>query len=282
MVRKMLRTNTAVTFLLFLLPAFASSQPFEYGVAPATSVARIEDHLSIFAQMLGERIDRPVVVKSRKDFQTFREALRREVFDMALVQPFDYIKLRQSGSSYQPVARLAAPFKAIVVVTDKNIHTLSDLKGLKVAFPPEDAAVTILALHRLRELGYTTKDFQVTYYSEHNSCIQALLIGTAKACVTVNELMHLLTKGDALNLRVIEESAAIPNALLVLKGSAAQYRERLIEFVMEYNDTPEGQEFYRLFAIKGYVPAQAADYDIVETILNDYNSSHESTTENEW
>ena len=280
MVRKPLRTTAAVIFLLLLLPSFVFSQPFEFGIAPATSVARIENHLSVFSKMLGEAIDRPVVVKSRKDFPTFREALRQEAFDMALIQPFDYIKLRQSGSSYVPFARLETPFKAIVVVSNDNIHTLEDLKGKTVAFPPKDAAVTILAMHKLHQLGYGEQDFQIDYYSEHNSCIQALLIGTAKACVTVNELLHLLTDGENLKLRVIQESDVVPNAMLVLKGSAAKYREQLIKFVMDYNDTPQGREYYKLFAVTGYVPAQPSDYDVVEAILDEHNRIHNTLTEN--
>lgn len=239
-----------------------------FGVFPYLQPVELEQLMSGITRYLASRLGSPVHFMTNTSFERFRARLEQGVFDVALVQPFDYVALSEQ-SHYTPVARLEAPLTAIfVTVDDAPITELSDLAGKSVAFPPSGAAVSHLGKMALREAGLTPGvDVTPVHRSDHRSCLHHLLVGTVSACVTNRIPFDVFMEGFAAPFRIFRETVAIPHILFVVRADLPTLRrERIGRVIEEMSADRVGREALREAGLPGLVRAVDSDYDVVREI----------------
>lgn len=257
----------ALTLLLAAHPDSTCADIIRLGVLPSITASRLESEYSTFVSVLQDYFQQPVVLRSRSSYLAYREALINEDFDIALVQPFDYVSLRERGNHYLPVVRSQQPLYALVLVNDESIRTASDLTGRIIGFPPESAAVSILGIQALRTAGLNTGDYQSRYFQEHDSCMQAMLAKTTQACVTVSEVRFVSDKYHADNIRIVLRSQTIPNVTLIIHSKWRAQRDKLAEFLIAAGQSDifaqhNNSKFFN------FVEAVDSDFDTVEEMQN--------------
>jgi phosphonate transport system substrate-binding protein len=195
----------------------SSSQPYLFGSFPFLEQTTLEKIFSPIAAELSTALNKPIHYQSAATFEKFMSNLERQQYDIAHIQPFDYVSIAVKAG-YLPVATRIEMLPAVFVVKeDSPLQNAQDLRGKILGLPPKVAAVSILAKAAMRESGLQPdKDVSLLYFKNHHSCMQGLLIGDIDACATGQRNKGLFEDKTQQPLRVILTSSEIPHTLFVV------------------------------------------------------------------
>ncbi|GIX49426.1 MAG: hypothetical protein KatS3mg131_3637 [Candidatus Tectimicrobiota bacterium] len=259
----------------------ASPPPAAYtlGVFPYLPPVQLERLFAPLAAALGEAVGRQVRFRTAASFEAFGAALQEQRYDLAFVQPFDYVRIA-AAAGYLPLARRRQPLVPLVVVLPASpLRNLLELRGHPVALPPPQAAVSLVFRHALWRVGLVPgRDVTLVYYRSHSSCLHQLLLGGASACVTASPPLRLFEAKRRLQLRVLAALPALPSPLFVAhRRLPAAERERLRAAILSWHRTPEGRALLQQAGFEAFVAATDADYEVVRRLweeLGTYEAPH--------
>jgi phosphonate transport system substrate-binding protein len=251
----------------FPVLACAAEGPYEFGVFPYLPITKIHELYAPMASDFEAKLGRQVQLGSKSGYATFGAELRKQTYDIALVQPFDYIEAHDKHD-YLPLARRSGDLQALIVVrNDSPLKTLDELRGKIIANPPADAAVSQLASMALWDAGlHPSADVRREYGRNHFTCLQSVLIGAADACATAEQAMRTV-EGKAQGtsrFRVLHRTAPIPHALFVVhKRVPKKDRDALLRTILDWPKTEEGRRILERGQFMPFVAAKDADYEVV-------------------
>jgi len=257
--------------------ASAADRPYEFGVLPYLPLAKVQELYAPIAADFEAKLGRQVWLSSKSDYALFREALNKGTYDIAFVQPFDYVNAHDKYG-YLPLARRSEPLQALIVVRpDSPLKTIRDLKGKIVANPPVDAVVSHLTSLALRNAGIDPDTGVKRDYGKNQfSCMQSVLIGAADACGTAEQaLLHFeKEKRMKTRFRVLHTTQASPPPLFVVhKRVPKKDRDLLLKTVLGWPTTEEGRNILNSGYFIPFVPAHDAEYDSVRRYIRTANRS---------
>jgi phosphonate transport system substrate-binding protein len=255
---------------LFASHAGAAEKPYELGVLPYLPVARIYELHAPMAADLEAKLGRPIRLSSKADYAAFGQQLRNEVYDIAFVQPFDYVDAHDKHS-YVPLARRGEALEAVIVVRQESpLANITDLKGRIVSNPPADAAVSQLTSMAFRDAGIDPERGVNRYYAKnHFACLQSVVIGAADACGTAEQALRTIEKqSPPARFRVLHRTASIPHALFVAHRRVPQKdRELLLRTILEWPNTEPGRKILDGGHFVPFVAARDAEYEVVRRYM---------------
>ena len=260
-----------VSMTLGVLQGTAASEPvavkpYEFGVFPYLPVTKIHELYAPIAADLAAKLGRPVRLGSKARYESFEHELRRQTYDIAFVQPFDYVEAHDNFG-YLPLARRIGELQAIIVVRENSpAHTLNDLLGKTIANPPPDAAVSYLTSMALWGAGIDPgTGVRRDYGKNHFTCLQSVLIGVADACGTAEQPLRTVQRNKhAAGLRVLHKSSPIPHPLFVVhRRVSAEHRDTLLRTIVEWPRTQEGKRILEGGQFAPFTAAKDADYEVV-------------------
>ena len=190
--------------------------------------------------------------------------LRKQTYDIVLVQPFDYVWAHEYG--YLPLARRSEPLAAQIMVAENSPHfDLKDLKGAVLALPPAEAAVSHLAKMALLDAGLDPhRNVRLQYTKSHDSCLQRLLIGAVDACGTAAASVRFFQARMKVSFRTLGKSLTIPHSLIAVHSRVPEgERERLRETIISWADSFEGRKLLERGELKPFQTVADAEYDVV-------------------
>lgn len=246
-----------------------SKNPYVFGVFPFLSADQLQEAFSPLAGDLARQLGRPVLLQTRQGFGAFAQALRRQTYDIALVQPFDYL-WAHDRYGYVPVAarseRLAAQF---VVRPDSSLRTFADLRGKIVGMPPMSSAMSYLAQDAFREHGMRPgKDLTVRYFKAHDVCLHQLLIGAIDSCVSGIYPVAFFEKTWGVKFRLLAQTHGIPHAVFVVnRRIGVAERDHIARIILSWGNTQTGRGLLNSTHSKPFVPAKDSDYDVLRTMV---------------
>jgi len=255
-------------------PVYASNNKavYEMGVFPFLSAREVEKIFAPMAAAFSEVLGKPVIFKTASSYQNFMERLGNQQYDIAFVQPFDYINAADKNG-YRPLATRDEQLTAIIVTKDPEQMDIKNLKGKVISLPPKVAAVSILVKRYLIEHGYTPGvDVKVQHFGTHVSCMQQVLIGTADGCGTAFASSRFFNKKMKADLKVAFETPGIPHTLFIAHPSIPQEeKDKLTETILSWASTEEGKEILSRGRMKPFKKITDAEYDIVREIARSVN-----------
>lgn len=186
------------------------------GVLPYLAPRQLAHNFAPALPALSRVSGLPVQFRSSSNFDTFAEALRRETFDLALLQPFDYAEAARHG--YLPLAAMAGRVHGeFFVLEDSPFRRIADLRGHMLAMPPAASGFDRLGRQSLAAAGLTPgSDVQIDQRRSHDSCLQQVQRRVAAACVTSAYMRSLLPAEQARSLRSIGRTAEIPGLVFMV------------------------------------------------------------------
>lgn len=216
------------------------------------------------AAQFADVLEQHVQLVTRSSYARFREAMNQGSFDIAFVQPFYYVELADN-LGFAPLARQPEDIVAVLITVAGQFNTINELRGTIIAFPPEDAAVTILGKHLLYSLGLEPQlNFQPVFLASHYSCLNHVLIGKAAACITAPIPLTLFMEQSGENLQVLAESQGIPASVLTVSPRVTEDRRRILrKLILSWGETPQGRELLRRGHLAPFVMTVDHDYDAV-------------------
>jgi len=271
--------TTAVVISLLVLagpstPVYAAKtkDAYEMGVFPFLSAREVEKIFAPMAAAFSEVLGKPVIFKTASSYQNFMERLGNQQYDIAFVQPFDYINAADKNG-YRPLATRDESLTAIVVTKDPEKLNIKNLKGKVISLPPKVAAVSILVKRYLIEHGYKPGvDVKIQHFGTHVSCMQQVLIGTADGCGTAFASSRFFNKKMKVDLKVAFETQGIPHTLFIAHPNVPQEeKDKLTETILSWAESEKGKEILSRGRMKPFKKISDKDYDIVREIAKTVN-----------
>jgi phosphonate transport system substrate-binding protein len=244
--------------------ADASKRPYKFGVFPHIPLTELLKVYTPIAESFEKGLGQPVEVATRPSYEQFVDELKRESYDIAFIQPFDY-PMAHDEHHYIPIARRISPLTAIfVVLKESPIHKLEDLRGKRLAEPSPVAAVTHLAKSALVSAGFDLKrDIEIVSGKNQISCLQMVLIGKADACATVRPALEQYGDPKAIErFRIVYETPPIPHTLFVAHSRLSKQEiEKIQEIIISWPYSAEGKAILAQGPMVPFVKALDAEYD---------------------
>ena len=249
-----------------------SKDAYEMGVFPFLSAREVEKIFAPMAAAFSKVLGKPVIFKTASSYLNFMERLGNQQYDIAFVQPFDYINAADRNG-YRPLASRDELLTAIVVTKDVTQLDINDLKGKVISLPPKVAAVSILVKRYLMEHGYEPGvDVKLQHFGTHVSCMQQVLIGKADGCGTAFASSRFFNKKMKANLQVAFETPGIPHTLFIAHPNVPQQeKDKLTELILSWSSTEAGKEILRRGRMKPFRRILDEEYDIVREIAKTVN-----------
>ncbi len=200
------------------------------GVFPFLSSQRLEKIFAPIAAEMDKVLACDLSYHSAATYKAFMEKLSNREFQIAYIQPFDYVRLAVPKGYLPLMSRSSRLISTIVSRQDSGINSLSDLKGKIIALPPSVAAVSYLTKAALEEAGIdSVTEVTLDYSKNHGSCMQKVLIGKADACGTVNTVIKLFENKYDIKLKVVATTPAIPQSLFVIRGDIPESTRKKLQ-----------------------------------------------------
>ena len=237
-------------------------QELTLGVFPHLPPRELEKVYAPIAALFSDALGKKVHFRSSSSFRKFMAKLDQQVFDIVMVQPFDYVRIADKFG-YVPIATRDEALSTVVVVPrDSTLSNLESLKGKKVALPPSVAAVSLLLKAALKENGMQSSDVQISHHRSHISCMQQVVIGAVDACGTAAPALRFFTEKMGSDLKIIAETRKIPHTLFAAhpRISAAE-REKILQTLQALSTTEEGRQLLQRGKLKPFKPITDSYYD---------------------
>lgn len=249
-----------------------SKASYEMGVFPFLSAREVEKIFAPMAAEFSKVLGKPVIFKTASSYQNFMERLGNQQYDIAFVQPFDYIKAADQNG-YRPLATRDEILSAIVVTKDPATMDIKKLHGKTISLPPKVAAVSILVKRHLIEHGYELGvDIKLQHFGSHVSCMQQVLIGTSDACGTAFASSRIFNKKMKANLKVAFKTPGIPHTLFIAHPNVSKKeRDVLTDTILSWPKTTEGKKILSRGRMKPFKKILDEEYDLVREIAKTVN-----------
>ncbi len=231
------------------------------GVFPYFPPQEMAETLAPLSHEVGRITGQSVDLRTTKTFIRYMASLEAQLYDVALIQPFDYGRATTNG--YEPLARMKADITTVFYVGSASpLQRLKDLKGKTLAMPPYEAGVSRVARKTLREAGMNPEqDLTILYRRSHDSCVQLLREGGASACVTSPFILDVHPKESEQDLKVLHRVKPMPGLLFVAHTRLpGELRQRLREAIFSWHETAHGRQLLSQIRYSAFGPVEASDY----------------------
>ncbi len=265
--------SMVITSLLISTPSNSSENTYRFGVFPYFSPVRMDEIYSPISLELSKNLGNTVKFRTSSDLARFRERMKSEYYDFAIIQPFLYpFAVDQVG--YIPLLRLEEPISSLIMVPeDSPIQSIRDLKGKIIATPPVFGPIVSLAKNALVEQGIKPElDVSFVTNKSIGACYQKILVGRADACVAPNFAVNAFEESMGVKFRAIMRSETVPNQSVVVHPRVSeQERNRLRETLLSWRYSETGRKLLDLMNTKGFVEFKDSEYDTVRSFVREMN-----------
>jgi len=268
-----LRGGILTTLMLWTSGAIAASQQYTMGVFPFMPVANIEGLFAPIARDIGDKLQKKVALASAGSFDKFTQEIKEKKYEIAFVQPFDYVQVAKAAGYLPLAARTDILASDIVVKEGSPIKKIQDLKGKTLGMPPENSAMSHLNRHLLFSVGLRPgKDVTFKYLASHLACLQQLVIGDLDACGVSPPVIRLAKTQLKASFTLIHSSPILPSPLFVVRGDIPPDEQKKIKQVLLTTTLesvkPELREMFFTGGQKHpFAETTDKDYDKVRALL---------------
>ena len=243
-------------------------EPYTFGAFPHLAMVQLEHIFAPIAEEFSRVLGRRVSFRTKPTFEKFTQELEAQTYDIALVQPFDYVPAHDKWG-YLPVVRSNKPIAgSILVRTDSPLQSLKDLAGKKLGLPPETAAVSHLTYIALIEAKLNpARDVRVSYHKTHDSCLQQLVIRSIDACASEERPIRFFQQKWNVRFRVLASTPAAPGVVFVAHSRLPKAeRDALSNAMLNWARTESGREFMQ-YGGSQIVSVNDSEFDVVRRYL---------------
>ncbi len=237
------------------------------GVLPFLPSRRIDELYGPLVMSMADALDRPVRLRTASSFGSFSERLKGFDFDIAVVQPFEYVQLIELG--YQPLVHVDQTLAASMVsLTPIDSSGFADLTEFSIGTPPSGSAMRLLVEAEFSAVGIDPEAVDMTAYSTHADCLQNLVLGDIEICATAPVPLREFENEFGQELTVVLRSRTIDSLAFVASPDLDSTSAAQIEsFLLGLGDDEASLEILRLIGTTRLAPIGQGDYDDVRQLL---------------
>jgi phosphonate transport system substrate-binding protein len=237
----------------------------KFGVFPYKSPKTIVEIYGPIAVRLEGKLGKKIAISSAPDAKSFFEKAGNGEYDLLLVSPTAWYKLRASG--YKVIAKGVPSFYGGAIVRkDSEITTIEQLKGKKVAAIGDYSyAGYMFLLPQLEAKGINPrKDVDIQFLGKVDTVIYGVINKKYDAgLVRIDALDLPAFAGIWEQVAVISRSPEIPQFPFVVKNSMDKAAITAIQETLSALSpgSPEDHEILKSMQVEKVVAATDADYE---------------------
>lgn len=221
-----------------LTPLRAADAPLRVGLVPFMSPTVLLNAFRAVREHLERSLDRPVEMRTSKDFRSLVEATQRNEYDMVLL-PAHVARLAMVDWRYEPVAGTVDTLQVQVLVNGNGpVRTAADLKGRSAGMLDSLALTATVGVKWLQDQGLAGH-VRVQVLPSINSAMFALDRGEVAMVVAGVTQLLLLPPTTPRNERVLATIRDIPGPIYVARrGLPANELTRLRAAMTAFQPDP--------------------------------------------
>jgi phosphonate transport system substrate-binding protein len=246
-----------------------SKPPLTLGFFPIISTVALYKRFAPLRDYLSEQLQRPVDLKTAKDFPTFLQRTDARDYDIVVTAPHFAVRAADSGKYRIRAALLGDVYQLLVVRKDSPITEPEQLAGKRVATPPRGALMTMIGMRYFEKIGLTGTRLPIYHaYTSHNAANEALLAKEADAVIASSNVIRK-AMGKGASFRTIHRSFKLPNmATLIASDLDADLSNRIVRILVTMRDSEKGKQTLKKIGFPGYRAVQsAAEYEPVRPYM---------------
>ncbi len=258
-------------------PASRDVIPLRVAVAAVISPQGTVENYSDLIEYMSQRLDRPVEMVQRGNYEEINQLLQNGEVDVAFVCTGAYI----SGSREFGMEILVAPeingettyYSWLIVPKDSPADGIADLRGKTFAFTdPLSHTGRIYPTYLVKQLGESPENFfgRIFYTYSHDAAIEAVANGLADGAAVDNLIfLYLVERKPDLeqHVRVIHRSPPFGMPPVVVSPSIRpQLKAELLDLFLKMSDDPQGALALEASGIDRFRELDASAYDTVREV----------------
>ncbi|WEJ62387.1 phosphate/phosphite/phosphonate ABC transporter substrate-binding protein [Thiomicrorhabdus lithotrophica] len=243
-----------VSILVVNISLFLSSGSYAltFGIFPQYQPLKLAELNAPLINYLNKSLSEPVYFRTTDNFANFKKKTERQYYDIVMIAPNLGYQLSVSNL-YKPVLHLAYRPQAVFIVPDKSpIKHLHNLKGKKIAFPPELAITTKVAYKKLKEIGLPKNSYEANNRKSHLESFRWLAIERSDAAALTRAVWEARPVKEKEGYRVLGYSETVPGIFILVKDK--KWFEPVKKALLKFENTPEGQSYFKKTKLVGYEP----------------------------
>ncbi len=244
-----------------------NSSAFSLGIIPQQSVKEIRSLWEPFTKYIEQQTTYPLHTYGSPDIPTFENRLFSGKFDFAYVNPRLFLEANKHVG-YLPIVREGnKKLQGIIVVAkDSRYQSIKDLNGIHLVTPKGAFAASALPRIGLYNLELNVKN---SFVETHTQGYSLVVTGAVDAAGGVMRTFNSLKPKIRNKLRILWTSKGVtPHAFIIHPRVNGKVRQRIIDAIISFKDSSEGQAFYKSLHLKPFVAAKNADWDDIRRLMD--------------
>lgn len=241
-----------------------SSNAIQFGVLPFLAPVRLESMYAPVASEFSQLLNREVFLKTGASSDEYFKQLEKQVFDIAIVNPFDSVPVIDEFN-YIPLA--ARPMHRCIVVTPEAgaIETVEQLRGKVVGVASKRSPISFYSLRAIESHGLIVgKDFTVKHHKTTQACLHNLLIGSIDACGAGGATSSVFKDKRKINLRKISQCEEFPGMVIVAHSRVPKdERDNIKQLILAWPKSGKEELLRKLGKHAKYIPYKEENYKMI-------------------
>lgn len=246
--------------------------PLTFGILPFISAEQLVDRFTPFAQYLHKYLQVQIRLETAPNFLAFAKRTRQQQrYDILFTAPHLYPQASKAG--YRLIAGVNSPgMRAIIVAPKKSdIHTLSDLKGKRLASVQPMSLVSLLIKKHLTEHGLKPgADVTLVVTPTHDASLLSSYHGITDASSLMRPPYEAASQTLRDSMRIIAETETSPHMPISISPRiSSECEAEISSLLLKMNTLVEGKAVLKHNRFAGFKHADAKDYQRVRDHLRE-------------
>jgi phosphonate transport system substrate-binding protein len=259
----------ALVLILGVASAARADDKLTLGIFPRLKATETITIYQPLATYLSERLGRPVVLVTSKDFDAFWQGVKAQRYDIVHYNQYHYI---HSAHAYRVIAHQQefgrqSVAGALFVRADSGISDLKQLRGKTIIFGGgRDAMMSYIApRYLLMQAGVSEAEFKTEFAVNPPNALLALYHGQADAAGGGDILIDLPAVTNAIDAKQIKMLAATEPLLFlpwaVKRSMPVKLADEIQALLVGLGDNDIGRKVLQSAKVTGMGAATDKDYD---------------------
>jgi len=258
--------------------ADSSPPTLKLGIYPYTFISRIVPTWQPLAAYLQQRLQRPVIIVSTKDNETFTRRAEHGDYFLYISAPHVAAMLDQRSVARR-IAKVAVPIYAqLLAPKTAGYNGIEDLAGKTIATASDGTLVAELLDYRTARVR-DLQQFVVTITNKpsHVSAVRAVLNGSADAAYVVPLPYKQVIGSEIETLVVLERSKLTTNSMLLSPaGLGIEHASKMARLVNDFQSTDKNAAtMFAPYLYSGpaiFQPIEDSDINNLMPLVNHWQS----------
>lgn len=238
-----------------------------FGILPFLSPVALIKRMTPLKDYLEQVTGKTMVLESAPNFPAYVKRTLNHQYDLVYTAPH-FVPATLEDGHYKLLAASNKLAAHIMVKSNSDITSVSQLAGKRIAHGPKQAFLVLIAKYLLKSKGLVGENAPVFItHKSHNAALRAVIGEDADAAILGT---FLLKPAAEYGLRQVDATQFYPGvAILASKDVPESLQKQISQAFIDIKKTSEGREALNKIRFPGFQKTVPADYESLKPIAAD-------------